>query len=111
MATRASEAKKYRENAEKYCDNPEMIARDLNAALEKDDLALFIRAMADVIRAQNVVALSKEVGLNRAGLYNRFKRDKDPKLGGILKLLAVLGVELVVKPRASAPAKRPRRKP
>ena len=110
MATRASEAKKYRDNAEKYCENPEMIARDLNEALAKEDPTLFLRTMGNVIRAQNVVALSKEVGLNRTGLYNRFKRDKDPKLGGILKLLSVLGVELVVKPRAFAPAKRPRRK-
>jgi probable addiction module antidote protein len=110
MATRASEAKKYRENAEKYCDNPGMIARHLNEGLAREGVIFFLRAMGNVVRAQNVVALSKEVGLSRTGLYNRFKRDKDPKLGGILKLLAALGVELVVKPRASAPAKRPRRK-
>jgi probable addiction module antidote protein len=111
MATRASEAKRYRENAEKYCDNPEMIAQHLNEGLATEDVTVFLRAMGNVIRAQNVVALSKEVGLSRTGLYNRFKRDKDPKLGGILKLLSVLGVELVVKPRMPPPAKRPRRKP
>jgi probable addiction module antidote protein len=88
-----------------------MIARHLNEGLATEDVAVFLRAMGNVIRAQNVVALSKEVGLSRTGLYNRFKRHKDPKLGGILKLLAVLGVELVVKPRMTRPAERPRRKP
>ena len=41
MATRASEAKKYRDNAEKYCENPKMIARDLNEALAKEGLSFF----------------------------------------------------------------------
>src|SRR4051794_1164777 len=111
MATRASQAKSYRDNAKKYCQNPEVIARDLNEALAKGDPTLFLRTMGNVIRAQNVVMLSKEVGLNRSGIYNRFKGDNDPKFGGILKLLSVLGVELVVRPRASGPAKRPRGKP
>ena len=111
MAARASEAEKYRTNADKYCENPKMIARDLNEALKKADVSAFLSTMGNVIRAQNVVALSKEVGLNRTGLYNRFARDRDPKLAAILKILAVLGVELVVKCRPSPPIKRPRRKP
>ncbi|MBR1211216.1 addiction module antidote protein [Bradyrhizobium sp. JYMT SZCCT0180] len=110
MARRASEAKNYRDNVEKYRDDPEMIAQHLNEAFARKDLAFILRAMSNVVRAQNVTVLAKKVGLNRASLYHRFERDKDPRLGGILKLLAVLGVELLVKPQPSTPAKRPRRK-
>jgi probable addiction module antidote protein len=96
-------------DVEKYADNPKVIAQYLNEALATDDLAFITRAIGVIIRAQNVVALSKEAGLNRVNLYRSFKGTVDPRLGAILKVLAGVGVQLVVKPRASITAKRPRR--
>jgi probable addiction module antidote protein len=90
-------------DAEKYAGNPKMIAQYLNEALATDDLAFITRAVGVIIRAQNVVALSKETGLNRENLYRSFKGTAvDPKLGSVLKVLAGLGVKLVVKPHGQA---------
>ena len=93
-------------DVEKYAGNPRMIAQYLNEALATDDLAFITRAVGEIIRAQNVMALSKETGLNRENLYRSFKGTAvDPRLGSVLKVLAGLGVQLVVKPRASTTAK------
>ncbi len=56
----------------KYRDNPPAISRYLNAALATDDLAAITRAIGNVMRAQNDVALSEETGLRRENLYRMF---------------------------------------
>ena len=53
---------------QKHGDDPKMIAQYLTAALATNDQAVIGRALAIVIRAQNVVALSRETGLGREGI-------------------------------------------
>ena len=93
-----------------YHGNPIGISRYLNEALAGDDLRVLTRAIGDVMRAQNVMALSEEAGLRRESVYRMFSGDRDPTLGNTMKMLAALGVQLVVKPRTVIKTKPPRPK-
>ena len=95
---------------EHYRDNPMAIAEYLTELLKKNGLAILVRAIGNVIRTQNVKALSEETGLRRENLYRMFAGDRDPTLGNTMKILASLGVELAVKPRTSMKVKPPRPK-
>jgi probable addiction module antidote protein len=95
---------------EHYRDNPTAIAEYLTETLEKNDLAVLVRAIGHVMRAQNVKALSEETGLRRENLYRMFAGHRDPTLGNTMKILASFGVQLAVKPRTSIKVKQLRPK-
>ncbi len=95
---------------EHYRDNPIAIAKYLTEIIKKNDLAILVRAIGNVMRAQNVKALSEETGLRRENLYRMFAGHRDPTLGNTMKILASFGVQLAVKPRASIKVKPPRPK-
>ena len=81
-----------------YRDNPTAISQYLTETLEKNDLDILLQAINSVMRAQNVVRLSKVTGVRRRALYNMFGGNVDPRFGRVLSLFAGLGVRLVVKP-------------
>ncbi len=66
---------------EHYRDNPTAIAQYLTEILEKNDLNILLDAINSVMRAQNVVRLSKATGIRRRGLYKMFGGDVDPRFG------------------------------
>jgi probable addiction module antidote protein len=68
---------------EHYRDNPTAIANYLTEVIEKNDLEILVRAIGNVMRAQNVKALSEETGLRRENLYRMFAGHRDPKLIGL----------------------------
>jgi probable addiction module antidote protein len=90
---------------EHYRDNPTAIANYLSEIIEKNDLEILVRAIGNVMRAQNVKALSEETGLRRENLYRMFAGHRDPSLGNTMKILASCGVQLAVKPRTSIKVK------
>src|SRR3981189_1548629 len=96
---------------EHYRDNPTAIANYLSEIIEKNDIEILVRAIGNVMRAQNVKALSEETGLRRENLYRMFAGHRDPTLGNTMKVLASLGVQLAVKPRPPMKGKPPRQKP
>jgi probable addiction module antidote protein len=84
----------------KYRDNPTMISEHLNQALATDDLSAVLAALATVVKAQNVLALSEDAAVRRETLYRALWKNANPKLGTILKILSSLGVSLAVEPRS-----------
>ncbi len=48
-----------------FRDNPAAIAKHLSAAFKTNDLNTVLIAINEVMRAQNVLVLSKEAGLHR----------------------------------------------
>jgi probable addiction module antidote protein len=95
---------------EHYRDNPTAIAEYLTETIKKNDLAVLVRAIGHVMRAQNVKALSEETGLRRENLYRMFAGHRDPTLGNTMKILASFGVQLAVQPLTSIKVKPPRPK-
>ena len=99
-------------------DNPLNIAEHLNKAFATDDFALIFKALNEVMRAQNVSALSRVTGLRRDRLYKTFGGDIDPDFSRVLKLLEGFDVQVTIvprkdkKPKPSQPALgRPRKHP
>ena len=82
-----------------FRDNPAKIASHLTKAFETDDLATILAALRDVLRAQNVMALSRATGLRRDRLYKTFGGTIDPDFSRVMKLLEGLGVQIIVKKR------------
>jgi probable addiction module antidote protein len=89
------------ESSRSYRDNPTAIAEYLTETLKQNDLAVLVRAIGHVMRAQNVKALSEETGLRRENLYRMFAGHRDPTLGNTMKILDSFGVQLAVEPRTS----------
>jgi probable addiction module antidote protein len=94
----------------KYRDNPAAIAEYLNSALCTNVSADFVAAIGAIMRAQNVLALSEETGLNRENMYKMFAGHRDPKLGNTMKVLASLGVQFTIQPVFWAQPRPPRPK-
>ena len=99
-------------------DNPLNIAAHLNKAFGTDDFAMIFRALNEVMRAQNVSALSRATGLRRDRLYKTFGGDIDPDFSRVLKLLEGFDVQITIKPREIKKTKpplptlgRPRKRP
>jgi probable addiction module antidote protein len=91
-------------------DNPENVAQYLNEALSTDDLATILGALREVLRAQNVMALAREIGLRRDSLYKTFSGALDPDFSRVLKLLEGAGVQFTVTKRIAVKPKSPRPK-
>ena len=94
-------------DSRQFRDNPTAIAEHLTLALATDDLPTILAAIRDVLRAQNVSALSRFTGLRRDRLYKTFGGEIDPDFSRILKLLEGLDVQLTVKPRKGVKPKPP----
>jgi len=97
-------------NPKNLRDNPAKIAQYLSEALSTDDLPTILGAFRDVLRAQNVMALARDVGLRRDRLYKTFGGAIDPDFSRVLKLLEGFGVQFTVKERAATKAASPRPK-
>ena len=85
-------------NRSAYCDNPKRIAAYLNKALETNDTAIILKAIGDMIRAQNVMQLSRNTRLSREGLYRSFSGKRSTGFENVLSVLIAMDVKLVAKP-------------
>jgi len=85
-------------NAVDYPDQPTLIASILNDALGTGDTIAFVKAIGDLIRAQGITKVSQETGLNRAALYTSFGGDTMPNIDRVIRTLAALRLEIVVRP-------------
>ncbi len=56
-------------DAAEYLDSEEAIAEYLSAALEENDPALFLSALADVVKARGITKMAKNAGVGRESLY------------------------------------------
>lgn len=69
----------------------------LNAALEENDLELFLLALRNVAEAQGGVAqLAEKAKLNRESLYRMLSERGNPELRSLEALLHALGFRLAV---------------
>ena len=91
-------------NAADYRGQPKMIAKLLNDALATGDTVAFVKAIGDLIRAQGTTKVSRKTGLNRSTLYISFGGNRRrgvrsmPNIDRVIKTLAALQLEIVVRP-------------
>jgi probable addiction module antidote protein len=77
---------------------PEECAWFLTDALETKDPAQIAHALGTLARAKGMREVAKKTGLSREGLYKILSDKGNPEIATILRVLQVLGVELVAQP-------------
>lgn len=91
-------------DASEYLDSDEMIAEYLNAALEVNDPALFLAAIADVAKAKGMTQVAIAAGLGRESLYKALSPNSQPRFSTVLRVMHALGVRLSAIPDHQAHA-------
>jgi probable addiction module antidote protein len=82
----------------KHLDSEEMITAYLNAALEKDDPALFLMALGNVARARGITRIAELSGLGRESLYKALAPGAKPRYDTVIKVARAVGVKLTAVP-------------
>lgn len=91
--------KSYKHHLHQKLKDPKEAAAYLNAALEDDDLKVFLVALRDVADAYGGISqLAKETELNRESLYRTLSLRGNPTLISLILMFDALGLELSVKP-------------
>lgn len=85
-------------DAAEILTTPERCAYFLTDALETKDPAQIADALGILARAKGMREVAKKTGLSREGLYKILSDKGNPEIATILRVLQVLGVELVAQP-------------
>jgi len=83
-------------DASAYLDSEELIAEYLNAALEDDNLDVFLATVGNVAKARGMSIVAKSAGLGRESLYKALAPGAKPRYDTIIKVLHSLGVKLAI---------------
>ncbi len=81
--------------------NPEEAVAYLNAALEEDDTALFLKALRNVAETHGMKHLAQEASLNREAMYRMLSDQGNPQLSILTAILESLGLRLAVEVKDS----------
>src|SRR5688572_32161058 len=85
-------------DAAEILKTPELCAYFLTDALETRDPAQIAHALGTLARAKGMREVAKKTGLSREGLYKILSAKGNPEIATILRILQVLGVDLVAQP-------------
>ena len=75
-----------------------LIASILNDALATGDTVAFVKAIGDLLRVQGMTNVSQKTGLNRSTLYISFRGSMMPNIDRVIRALAALDLEVIVRP-------------
>jgi probable addiction module antidote protein len=89
---------------------PQNIARHLSKAFASGNPNAAGRALGIVVRKKGLATIAKKARLRRESLYRSTSGEFSPAFRTVMKLLAVLELELVVRPCAPPKAKKRLRK-
>ncbi len=90
--------KNYKSALVERLKNSKEAAVYLNAALEEDDLKVFLIALRDVVEAHGGVSqLAKSTNLNRESLYRTLSKQGNPTILSLFHMLDSLGLELSIR--------------
>ena len=79
-------------------DQSKLIASILNDALATGDTVAFVKAIGDLLRVQGMTNVSQKTGLNRSTLYISFRGSMMPNIDRVIRALAALDLEVIVRP-------------
>lgn len=88
------------DSAEVLTDD-EAIIEYLQAALEENDPAFFMKALGNVARAKGITSIAQKAQLGRQNLYNALSGKRNPRVDTLVKILDALGFQLTVTPKVT----------
>jgi probable addiction module antidote protein len=74
--------------------SPEAETAYLEAAFEDGDPALIAAVIGDIARARGMSQIAKEAGLSREAMYKAFRREGNPTLVTLTRVMKALGIKL-----------------
>ena len=83
--------------AEQLVTDADMAAY-LEAALQEGDPALIAAALGGITRAKGMSRIARDAGLGRESLYKALSAGGNPEFATIMKVIAVLGLQLHASP-------------
>lgn len=91
--------RKYKDHLNERLQDPEEAVGYLNAALEDEDLGVFLLALRDVADAQGGLRAVAEKGdLSRESLYRTLSKRGNPRLSNLKAVLEAMGLHLSLHP-------------
>nr|WP_180203620.1 addiction module antidote protein [Pseudomonas sp. SbOxS1]NYU03354.1 putative addiction module antidote protein [Pseudomonas sp. SbOxS1] len=84
-----------------FLDSPESISAYLAESMKAQDPQIFMKALAEVVKARGLNKVGQEAGVNRESLYKPLKGGAKIRFETVKKLLMAVGVELTVQPIAA----------
>jgi probable addiction module antidote protein len=91
-----------RYDSAEYLQTDDDVARYLEACVEEggDDPAFMAHALGVIARARNMVQLSRDTGISRAGLYKALSGEGNPSFATVVKVARALGLKVSFQPNA-----------
>jgi probable addiction module antidote protein len=77
-----------------HFDGEDDMVAYLEAALADGDPALIAAALGDIARAKGMSQVARDAGLGRESLYKALSPGGNPAFSTIMKVIAVLGLQL-----------------
>ncbi|MET0907636.1 MAG: addiction module antidote protein [Tardiphaga sp.] len=81
-----------------HLNDAETIAAYLTEAFESNDAAIIARSIGTVARSTGMASVADSAGVSRESLYKSLNGQSKPEFDTVRKVLAALGVKLVVEP-------------
>lgn len=83
-----------------HLTSPEGERAYLEAAFDDGDPALIAAALGDVARARGMAQIARDAGISREAMYKAFRREGNPTLETLTKVMKALGLKLTVQEAA-----------
>lgn len=74
-----------------YWEDEEAVTAYLDAAIQRDDVEVFLDALGDVARAYGMGKIANEVDVNRVSLYRSLSKQGNPSFATVKKVLGAMG--------------------
>lgn len=101
--------RRYKQFLQEQLQEPGAAAAYLNAALEDEDIHVFLLALRDITEAQGGMShLASETDLNRESLYKTLSMRGNPRLSSLRSVLGACGLGLSVHPTNRSTKRRTR---
>jgi len=85
-----------------YLDSEETIAEYLNAIMAENNQDMLLSAIGDIAKAKGMKQIAQDSGLGRESLYKALTPGAKPRFETVMKVLNVLGVNLMLTPTNTA---------
>ena len=81
-----------------FLDNDTVITAYLAAALEDPNPKVFLSALGEVAKAKGMKKIAQDANLSRESLYKALRPEAKPRYETIYRVMAALGVKLIIAP-------------
>ena len=84
-----------------YINTKEDVIALLETAIEENDPDFLLSVIGDIARSKGMTKISKELNIDRKGLYKSLAPDGNPSFKTVFKLFDILGLRVRLEPKVA----------